>query len=268
MSDSSRGSSASTVIIDEVPNKKQRTGEAYALSAKQVEQDFTLLFDEETSSRLLQKWDTFFRPNVIKEAKSLTSTAELSELLLSAERPQGSDLDETRSLYDQEMSSLLLLVHLLPPPNPEDRSLQKLVHVMLSKDLLSFISLDEHLNNNQRQHPYLLAVGRQKSKIDSFYITLDKHLIPCKANRSLGAFDELFKAHFVFNLSYDGALPVGMSAIVSSEFVVVGETGSLTETPIQGGCRPGARQIYGPRQFYGPGSFTPLLFLMHPVGGG
>ncbi|KAI2656852.1 DNA mismatch repair protein MutL [Labeo rohita] len=62
-----------------------------------VEQDFTLLFDEETSSRLLQKWDTFFRPNVIKEAKRLTSTAELSQLLLSAERPQGSDLDETRS---------------------------------------------------------------------------------------------------------------------------------------------------------------------------
>ncbi|XP_050984428.1 uncharacterized protein LOC127176683 [Labeo rohita] len=62
-----------------------------------VIQDFTLLFDEETSSRLLQKWDTFFRPNVIKEAKRLTSTAELSQLLLSAERPQGSDLDETRS---------------------------------------------------------------------------------------------------------------------------------------------------------------------------
>ncbi|RXN32932.1 hypothetical protein ROHU_004430 [Labeo rohita] len=81
-----------------------------------VEQDFTLLFDEETSSRLLQKWDTFFRPNVIKEAKRLTSTAELSQLLLSAERPQGNDLDETRSLYDQEMSSLLLLIHLLPPP--------------------------------------------------------------------------------------------------------------------------------------------------------
>ncbi|RXN07740.1 hypothetical protein ROHU_032174 [Labeo rohita] len=116
MSDSSSGSSASTVIIDEVPNKRQRTEEAYSLSAKQVEQDFTLPFDEETSSRLLQKWDTFFKPNVRKEAKRLTSTAELSQLLLSAERPQGSDLDETSSLYNQEMSSLLLLINLLPPP--------------------------------------------------------------------------------------------------------------------------------------------------------
>ncbi|XP_016380899.1 uncharacterized protein LOC107718367, partial [Sinocyclocheilus rhinocerous] len=60
-----------------------------------VDQDFTLLFDAETSSRLLQKWDTFFRPNVIKEAKQLTSKAELSQLLLSAECPEGSDLHET-----------------------------------------------------------------------------------------------------------------------------------------------------------------------------
>lgn len=58
-----------------------------------VDQDFTLLFDAEISSRLLQKWDTFFRPNVIKEAKRLSSTAELSQLLLSAE----GDLDEARS---------------------------------------------------------------------------------------------------------------------------------------------------------------------------
>nr|XP_040034893.1 uncharacterized protein LOC120820775 [Gasterosteus aculeatus aculeatus] len=38
-----------------------------------VDQDFPLLFDEDTSSRLLQKWDLFFKPNVIKEAKRLLS---------------------------------------------------------------------------------------------------------------------------------------------------------------------------------------------------
>jgi len=58
-----------------------------------VDQDFTLLFDAEISSRLLKKWDMFFRPNVIKEAKRLSSTAELSQLLLSAE----GDLDEAGS---------------------------------------------------------------------------------------------------------------------------------------------------------------------------
>lgn len=81
-----------------------------------------------------------------------------------------------------------------------------LPNIQCSFQLQSCCSLEEHLNNNQRQHPYLLAVGRQKSKIDSFYIPLDKHLIPCQANRSLGAFDELFKAHFVFSLCYDRAL--------------------------------------------------------------
>lgn len=62
-----------------------------------MDQDFTLLFDDETSSRLLEKWDLFFKPNVIKEAKQLTSTPELSQLVLIAENPTGSDLDQTRS---------------------------------------------------------------------------------------------------------------------------------------------------------------------------
>ncbi|XP_056451866.1 uncharacterized protein LOC130386969 isoform X3 [Gadus chalcogrammus] len=80
-----------------------------------MDQDFTLLFDDDTSSRLLQKWDLFFKPNVIKEAKQLTSTPELRHLVQSAESPQGDDLDE-ETTYDQEMASLLLLLHLLPPP--------------------------------------------------------------------------------------------------------------------------------------------------------
>lgn len=65
-----------------------------------MDQDFTLLFDDETSSRLLQKWDVFFKPNVIKEAIRLTSTPELRRLVQSAESPPGSDLDEaTCELY-------------------------------------------------------------------------------------------------------------------------------------------------------------------------
>ncbi|XP_059379085.1 uncharacterized protein LOC132154211 isoform X2 [Carassius carassius] len=152
-----------------------------------VGQDFTLLFDTETSSRLLQKRDTFFRPNVIKDTKQFTSTAEMSQFLLSAECPEGSDLHETRGLKSPKIS----------PCDAAERL------VIFHK---SCCSLEEPLNNIQHQHPYLLAVGRQKSKTECFYIILDKHLIPCQANRSLGAFDELFKAHFVFNLSYDGAL--------------------------------------------------------------
>lgn len=76
---------------------------------------------------------------------------------------------------------------------------------------------------------YLLAVGRQKSKIDSFYIALDKHLIPCQANRSLGAFNELFKAHFVFNLSCDGALVNFYTFLQTTVYNI--DVGKMKESP-------------------------------------
>lgn len=46
---------------------------------------------------LLQKWDVFFRLNVIKEAKRLTLTPELLRLVQSAESPPGGDHNEARS---------------------------------------------------------------------------------------------------------------------------------------------------------------------------
>lgn len=61
-----------------------------------VDQHFTLLFDQDTSSRLLKKWEVF-KPNVIKEAKGLSSTPELCRLLESAESPPGSGLHEATS---------------------------------------------------------------------------------------------------------------------------------------------------------------------------
>ncbi|XP_029006507.1 uncharacterized protein LOC114855495 isoform X2 [Betta splendens] len=170
-----------------------------------VDQDFTLLFGDETSSMFLEKWDMFFRPNVIKQAKTLTSTPELRQLLLIAEGPPGSDLVGTRT-SDQQMSSLLLLLHLLPPPPGKSQisacdAAQRLV--VFHKKIQDF---KEKVNSQTRQYPYLVAVGFVRSKIDSFYIAVDKHLIPCQTNEFLVAFDELFKAHFVFNLPYDAAL--------------------------------------------------------------
>ncbi|CAL8238776.1 unnamed protein product, partial [Lota lota] len=160
-----------------------------------VDQDFTLLFDDDTSSRLLQKWDLFFKPNVIKEAKRLTSTPELRRLVQSAESPPGiNSCDSLSSAYDQEMASLLLLLHLLPPP-PGGLKSPKISACDAVERLVVFhkscCSLEEHLPNQQGRQPYLLAVGRQKSKIESFYITMDKRLIPCKANRSLGAYNSV-----------------------------------------------------------------------------
>lgn len=52
---------------------------------QQLNQDFLLLFGEETSSRLLEKWDTTFKPKIIEEAKHLTKSTELHRLLKAAE---------------------------------------------------------------------------------------------------------------------------------------------------------------------------------------
>nr|XP_054604582.1 uncharacterized protein LOC129165435 [Nothobranchius furzeri] len=196
-----------------------------------VEQDFSLLFNEDTSSRLLQKWDGFFKPNVIKEAKRLTSTPELRSLVQSAERSPGDDQDEA-SAYDQEMASLLLLIHLLPPPPGGQRS-PKISACDAVERLVVFhkscCSLEEHLQSQLGRQPYLLAVGRQRSKIESFYIVMDKSLIPCQANRSLGAFDELFKTHFVFNVSYDAALVSFYTFIQTTVYNI--DVGKMKESP-------------------------------------
>ncbi|XP_045082971.1 uncharacterized protein LOC121532948 [Coregonus clupeaformis] len=169
-----------------------------------VDQDFTLLFDDDTSSRLLQKWDLFFKPNVIKEAKRLTSTPELRRLVQSAESPPGRGL-KSPTISACDAVERLFVFH------------------------KSCCSLEEHLRNQQGRQPYLLAVGRLKSKIESFYITMDKRLIPCKANRSLGACDELFKAHFVFNLSYDVALVNFYTFLQTTVYNI--DVGKMNESP-------------------------------------
>lgn len=53
--------------------------------------------------------------------------------------------------------------------------------------------------------PFLLCVGEKKS-IQKFYIILDQKAIPCMTQTSAAAFDKLFRAHFVFALSYVEAL--------------------------------------------------------------
>ncbi|CAM4576991.1 unnamed protein product [Leuciscus chuanchicus] len=48
--------------------------------------------------------------------------------------------------------------------------------------------------------------GTTRKHIHEFYVALDGDLLPCKGKSSLSAFDELFKAHYVFGISYDQAL--------------------------------------------------------------
>ena len=55
-------------------------------------QDFQLLFGEEISTKLLEKWGTL-KPKIIKESKNLTKTPVLNSLIRSAEENQDEDDD-------------------------------------------------------------------------------------------------------------------------------------------------------------------------------
>ncbi|KAJ8359373.1 hypothetical protein SKAU_G00158980 [Synaphobranchus kaupii] len=97
---------------------------------------------------------------------------------------------------------------------------QKLVHDQQNSDTilkvfprfldvkgLSCSSLENHLMEMQNNHqPYLLVSGMTKADIHSFFIAMDKTLIPCQATPTLAAFDKLFKSHFVFSVKYDESL--------------------------------------------------------------
>lgn len=58
---------------------------------------------------------------------------------------------------------------------------------------------------------YFLALGARKYITDKYFIIIDKKVISCKAQSSVAAFDELFKAHFVFSVSYNEDL--GLNSI-------------------------------------------------------
>ncbi|XP_034147593.1 uncharacterized protein LOC114839093 [Esox lucius] len=167
-----------------------------------INQDFALLFNAETSNKFLKRWETAFKQKIINEAKSLTSTAEI-RCLLNAAGGQGSEND-----WDSDMSSVLLLLHLLPPPPGRKKTkispteaIDRLVHFHKS-----CTSIEGHLSGREGHQPFLLGSGRIKGRIDHFYVVVDKRLIPCSGTSSLSAFDELFKVHYVFNLSDEEAL--------------------------------------------------------------
>ncbi|KAF4101499.1 hypothetical protein G5714_017931 [Onychostoma macrolepis] len=195
-----------------------------------VVQDFDLLFGAETSSKLLEKWD-FLKGKVIEQAKDLSKTPLLDHLIQSAE--ENTDEDDEVPGWDSDMASLLLLVYLLPPPPSGKKGAVKIStreavdHVV--KFHKSCRSLQEHSGPNQRRQPYILAVGTTRKHIHEYYIALDGDLLPCKGKSSLSAFDELFKAHYVFGISYDQALN-GMYTFVQTTIYNI-DVGHSHETP-------------------------------------
>ncbi|KAF3835598.1 hypothetical protein F7725_028156 [Dissostichus mawsoni] len=59
--------------------------------AKEVLQDFDLLFGAETSSKLLEKWGTLLKAKVMEQAKNLSKTPHLDYLIQCAEENHDED---------------------------------------------------------------------------------------------------------------------------------------------------------------------------------
>lgn len=67
-------------------------------------------------------------------------------------------------------------------------------------------SMVTYLQDVASTQPFLLCVGEKMSNIQKYYVILDQKALPCMAQTAVAAFDELFKAHFVFAVGYDKAL--------------------------------------------------------------
>ncbi|KAL7825179.1 hypothetical protein AOLI_G00323860 [Acnodon oligacanthus] len=81
-----------------------------------IEQDFVLLFGERTSAKFLEKWPTAFRDKVVHQSKGLSHSREVQDLIEATELTVEEYQDEVDLLgWDSDLSSLILLLYLLPP---------------------------------------------------------------------------------------------------------------------------------------------------------
>ncbi|XP_074523915.1 uncharacterized protein LOC141788757 [Halichoeres trimaculatus] len=168
-----------------------------------IDQDFAMLFGEEVSGRFLAKWPTFFKPRVIADCKNLPQSAHVDELLRDAR------LESDDGVWDHEVAAILLLLYLLPPTTKGKKS-TKVSASDAADRLMKFMkvgqSMDLFLKETSLAQPYVLCLGERKNRIQNFFIVLDQKVIPCATQTGVAAFDELFKAHFTFAVSYDEAL--------------------------------------------------------------
>lgn len=90
-------------------------------------------------------------------------------------------------------------------------------------------SIETFLGSLEPGQPLLFCVGKQKNKIKRFYVMVDHKAFPCEAQTSLAAFDELFKAHFVFSINYHESLKNFYMFIQITVFNI--DVGSAKESP-------------------------------------
>ncbi|KAK2845983.1 hypothetical protein Q7C36_010837, partial [Tachysurus vachellii] len=190
-----------------------------------IEQDFVLMFGEGVSGKLLEKWTTAFKRKVIQQCKIFQAPSPYIFYVLCV-----------YTGWDSDLSSIIHLLHLIPPSAQGQKRPGKVSASQAEKHLVVFkkvcfgTNIEEHFREiTAIAQPYLLAVGPQKNSVHQYFIILDQHAIPCKSTSSLGAFDELFKAHFVFGTSYNIMLHNMFTFIQTTVYNI--DVGKVKERP-------------------------------------
>ncbi|XP_076880265.1 uncharacterized protein LOC143528191 [Brachyhypopomus gauderio] len=153
-----------------------------------------------------------FKSKTIEQGKSLSHISpELQELIQAAESPQSGSSDSEGRRKPGRLSAT--------------QAIERLVEFLKTGD-----SIQGHLDAiTQTSQPYLLATGTCRTNIHRFFIVIDKIAIPCHATTSLGAFDELFKAHFVFGTEFSECLGNMYTFIQTTIFNI--DIGLVKENP-------------------------------------
>ncbi|XP_029918844.1 uncharacterized protein LOC115367312 [Myripristis murdjan] len=193
-----------------------------------IDQDFSMMFGDEVSGKFLAKWPSYFKPKVIAESQSLPSSLYVDELRAAFDPETENDYG-----WDSDLSALLLLLHLLPPTSRGQKKTPKISSAQAANHLLRFVkhgaSLTTFLEKVDARQPFLLCIGEQKKKIERFFIVVDQKALPCNALTSVAAFDGLFKAHYVFSISYDEALSSFYTFIQTTVYNI--DVGNTKESP-------------------------------------
>ncbi|KAK9528105.1 hypothetical protein VZT92_014598 [Zoarces viviparus] len=127
-----------------------------------IDQDFGLMFGDAAATKFLERWPTIYKQKVLKQSRGLTQTADLQDLVRNAECTT-----DVENGWDSDMSSILVLGHLLPP-SPHGRKRSGKLSARQASDKPYW---DEHLDSIMESlQPYLLAVGTQKSLIHKYFI--------------------------------------------------------------------------------------------------
>ncbi|XP_046587774.1 uncharacterized protein LOC124292951 [Neodiprion lecontei] len=113
--------------------------------------------------------------------------------------------DDEEPDWDKMTTAHITLLKLLPPTAKGRKKSERDGVVSAIDRLILFHKTGTPLDNApiKTAQPCLLAVGPNKAAISSYFIAVEKKVLPIDATDSSAAFDTLFKCHFVFNTNFD-----------------------------------------------------------------